>query len=244
MSMAPDPESGDIVYSRMRWNTPLSVEHADMLLDRLELTAGTELLDLGCGWGELLIRAVAGVAGTTGTGVDSDEWALERGRRSAAERSVLDRIAFVDADASTWTGRADRIICVGASHAWGGASGALRTLQSSLRPQGRLLFGDGYWERSPSPAAIDLFGRGVLTLDALVDEALRTGWRVLHVSTADQREWDEFESSWRAGRSQWVLSHPDDARAPEIRARVDDQLREYVQTYRGLLGFAYLVLAP
>jgi SAM-dependent methyltransferase len=40
-------------YARMRWNTPLSKTHAALLLQRLDIAAGTHVVDLGCGWGEL-----------------------------------------------------------------------------------------------------------------------------------------------------------------------------------------------
>ncbi|WP_281360768.1 hypothetical protein [Lentzea indica] len=33
--------------ARMRWNAPLSVAHADLLLDRLALDSGTRVVDLG-----------------------------------------------------------------------------------------------------------------------------------------------------------------------------------------------------
>ena len=52
-----DPE--EALYTRMRWNVPLSPGHADLLLDRLALRPGQRLADLGCGWGALLRRAVA-----------------------------------------------------------------------------------------------------------------------------------------------------------------------------------------
>src|SRR5437763_13329002 len=76
VSVAPDPESAEVIYGRMRWNTPLSENHADLLLDRMRLAEGDQILDLGCGWGELLLRAVARVPDATGTGVDHDAWAL------------------------------------------------------------------------------------------------------------------------------------------------------------------------
>jgi hypothetical protein len=66
---------------------------------------------------------------------------------------------------------------------------------------------------------------------------------VLHLSTADQHEWDDFESSWRAGREQWLQAHALDERFDEVTAKLDARLREYLTVYRGLLGFAYLVLA-
>ena len=73
-------------YERMRWNTPLSQTHADLLLQRLGIPAGARVVDLGCGWGELLMQAVStdDTGSTTGTGVDIDAEALTRGRPLAA----------------------------------------------------------------------------------------------------------------------------------------------------------------
>lgn len=226
----------------MRWNAPLSEAHAELLVDRLGLTAGDHVVDLGCGWGELLIRAVAATAGVRGTGVDSARWALERGRAAAAARGVKGRVDFVEGDAASWTGAADRVLCVGASHAWGGTGAALRALAAVVQPGGRLLMGDGCWAAPATPAATALFGEEVLSLPHLVDAAVAAGWRVLHVSVADQREWDDFESTWRAGREEWLLAHPEDGRSAGLRDLLDDRLRQYVSVYRGVLGFAYVVL--
>jgi SAM-dependent methyltransferase len=239
----PDPDAPDIVYGRMRWNTPLSEGHAGHLLDHLDEAPGQEVLDLGCGWGELLLRAMARAPQGHGTGVDNAAWAVERGRRSAAARSLTGRVDFVVADVSAWANPADRVISIGAAHAWSGPIEALQGLLPIVRPGGRLVFGDGCWDSPPTPAATALFGESVSRLDALIDAAIGVGWRVLDVSTADQREWDEFESSWRAGRERWLQSYPRDDRSDEVRRRLDSRLREYITVYRGVLGFAYLVLA-
>lgn len=228
----------------MRWNTPLAEDHAALLLARLGVFSGARILDLGCGWGELLLRAVASGGGdVTGIGVDTDVEALERGRTLAAARGLTDRVTFNEGQAATWEEPADRVLCVGASHAWAGTKEALLALGAVVRPGGRLLFGDGCWERPPTQTAAALFGEDVLPLEAVVEHASTAGWRVLHLSTADQREWDDFEATWRAGRQGWLLEHSDDSRAAEVRVTLDDQLREYVAGYRGVLGFCYLVLA-
>jgi cyclopropane fatty-acyl-phospholipid synthase-like methyltransferase len=226
----------------MRWNTPLSEDHASLLLNRLAVAPGDDVVDLGCGWGELLMRAIVQCPQTKATGVDNAEGALGRGRALADERDVADRITFVAQDASTWTTPADRILCIGAAHAWGGSSAALQRLHGLVRPGGRLLFGDGCWERPPTATAATLFGDSLLTLAGLVDEAIGAGWHLLHLSTADQQEWDDFESTWKAGRESWLLTNPNDPRAAEVRTKLTHQWQEYLGVYRGVLGFAYLVL--
>ena len=237
-----DPEEAR--YARMRWNTPLSTEHAGMLLDRLDLRPGQRIADLGCGWGELLLTAVARAGeGATGVGVDKDAPLLARGRAAAACRGLDANVTFTEADAAGWPETADRVLCTGASHAFGGTGEALSALAQVVAPGGRLLFGDGFWARPPSEPALGIFGGDVRSLPELLEDARARGWRVIHVSEADQREWDDFESTFRAGRQEWLLANADHPRAPEIREWLDTREREYVGVYRGLFGLAYLVLA-
>ena len=268
----------EALYTRMRWNTPLSLEHAGLLMDRLDLRPGLRIADLGCGWGELLLQAVAramegegddardgngasgsgtasgsgsGTAGSSGTaadgiigiGVDTDVAQLSRGRRLARQRG-LDRIVmFTEADAAHWHGTASRVLCVGASHAFGGTERALAALAGRVPPGGRLLYGDGCWENPPTAAAAGLFGDEVLPLPGLLEACRAAGWRVIHMSTAGQREWDDFESTFRAGRQEWLTGHGGDPRAAEVRDWLDTRERQYVEVYRQVLGFAYLILA-
>ena len=234
---------GQARYAGMRWNAPLSVEHAQLLLERLELAGAAKMLDLGCGWGELLMRAVeAGGPGTTGVGVDRDEQVLARARPLATSRGLDGRVHFVCTESAAWDQQADRVLCVGASHAWAGVEQALQALARLVRPGGRVLFGEGCWERPPSAAAAAMFGQDVVALADIVRLARTTGWQVLHLSTADPREWDDFEASWRRGRQHWLLDNPQDDRAREVQDTLDAQLKDYVEVYRGVLGFGYLVL--
>jgi SAM-dependent methyltransferase len=240
-----------VLHARMRWNTPLSAEHAGLLMDRLDLRPGLRIADLGCGRGELLLQVVAraltdgGSAArrASGTGVDTDAAALSHARSLARQRHLDQHVQFTQADAATWRSPADRTLCIGASHAFGGTEPALKALTQVTAPGGRLLFGDGYWASTPSPAATTIFGEAILSLPQLLEASRAAGWRVIHLSTADQREWDDFESTFRAGRQEWLLAHGDDPRAAEVRDWLDARERQYIDTYRGIFGFAYLILA-
>lgn len=226
-------------YSRLRWNTPLSESHAEELLDHLDLANASSIVDLGSGWGELLLRAAAR-SKLKATGVDTDPAGLDRGRRAAADRGL--DVEFVEQNAADWQGTADRAVCIGSAHTLGGARAMLTSLAATV-PTGRVLIGDGCWESPPSPAAAEIFGDEVLPLADLVTACREAGWQVLHLSTASQQEWDDFESRHRAGVREWALANPDDPRVPEVLETQVGREHEYLTVYRGVLNLAYLVLA-
>jgi cyclopropane fatty-acyl-phospholipid synthase-like methyltransferase len=242
----PDDDGlAEAAHAAMRWNTPLSPPHAAVLLERLELSGGRSVLDLGCGWGELLLRAVAASPDPDvhGVGVDTHLPDLERGRAAAADRGLEDRVTFLQGSAVAWSQPADRVLCVGASHAWGGSAGAIAALPDMVAPGGLLLLGDGFWAKEPSRAALEIFGDGVMPLPDLIRRIHAAGWQVRHLSQADQSEWDEFETTWRLGPHRWLADHRNAPAARGLREQLRDRLQEYLEVYRGVLGFCYLVLA-
>lgn len=142
------------------------------------------------------------------------------------------------------------MIVNGASHVWGGeptehTTNALLAARSLLRPGGRLLLGEGFWERRPSPAriaAMPIPPDQYRSLPDLVDLALDHGYRPLALSQASLDEWDEFESRHALGWERWLLANPDSPHADEVRARADAHRDAWLRGWRGVLGFAYLTL--
>ena len=212
-----------------------------MLLDALDLGDADTVLDLGCGWAELLTRAVQRTAQTVGIGVDNDPGAMQRARVSVRQRALVERVTLVEQPAGAWAESADRVLCVGSGHIWGATEEALQALSGVVLPGGRLLYGDGYLHPAPSPFTTQLF-KEMLPLSGVLDAVRGAGWRVLHLSVSDQLEWDEFESTFRAGPEQWLLANPHVSTADQIRAWLDRRLHEYVDGYRGEVGFCWLVL--
>lgn len=178
--------------------------------------------------------------GATVLGIDTDPAGLDRGRQAALERGL--DVTFLEQPAMDWNGTADRALCIGSSHTLGGSRAMLGRL-AEVVPRGRVLVGDGCWEAPPTAAAHAIFGDDILPLADLVAACREAGWQVLHLSTADQQEWDDFESRHRAGLREWLLANPTDPRAAEVRERQDAREDEYLTAYRGVLGLAYLVLA-
>lgn len=242
-------------YQDLTFMTPLSEEHADRLVAFASRDTAS-VVDVGCGWAELLLMVAAEAPGARGVGVDLDEGAIEHGRALAASRHLDSRVDLRVGDAAdTLSDRADAAICIGASQIWGPPveqaqpldyRAALRALRSLLTDGGRLVYGEAVWSKEPTPAATGALSGRVdefIALPDVLDIAVSEGFRPVHVFEASQDEWDEFESGYSARYATWLSGHPTDhPDADEVRQRADRQRHAYFRGYRGVLGMAYFGL--
>lgn len=231
-----------LAHLRLAWNTPLSVSHADRLLASLDLPGGSQFTDLGCGWGGLLLRALAGAPLAKGIGVDLNRTYLDRARSSARRLGVSDRVRFISGDIVRFPDAGDRVICIGADHAWGGAEQALTGLSRLVDTGGRLLFGCGYWDRPAAPELIDMLGTLPTSFERVLASARSSNWKVRFSDSADLTEWDRFESMWRHDLEDIGAKEPDSPLGRQALRLSVQRRNEYERGYRGVLGFAYLIL--
>jgi SAM-dependent methyltransferase len=228
---------------------PVAVPVVRRLLDRLDPAPGGHVVDLGCGAGAWLLELLAARPDLTAVGVDT---ALHPDREArAGARDVADRLSWVEADAATWQPEgahpvADAVVCVGASHAFGGLAGTLEAIGGHLRPGGRALLGDATWEREPSAAAQRALGArpgDFPTLAQLVPTLEASGFEVGYAHVSSAEEWDDYEWSWTGSLVAWAQH---EGRSPadreQVLAAARTHRREWVEGYRGELGFVTAVL--
>jgi SAM-dependent methyltransferase len=242
-------------HDDLAFMAPLSEARAGRLVDFLARDLRGTVLDVGCGWAELLLRVVEAAPGARGIGVDADSAAIAHGRRLAERRGLAGRVELRCADAATATGPVEAVICVGASQVWGPPvaeglpldyAAALTALRALVPRGGRVLYGEGIWSRPPTAAAVaPLAGRfdEFVPLPELVELAVAHGFAPVAVHEATVDEWDGFESGFTARYARWLAEHgPDHPDADEVRARAARQRTGYLGGYRGVLGLAYLGL--
>jgi SAM-dependent methyltransferase len=229
-------------YDHLDFNSPLSGTRADAIAGALARREPATVLDIGCGWAELLLRVLAAADHARGLGVDSDERLIARGRANAERRGLGGRVELRASDGSGPLDPADAVLCIGADHVWGDQADALAALHPIVRPGGVLLFGTGYWQRPPT--ADEAAGLGatedeLTDLGTLVDRCVAAGFRPLDVQTANADEWNAFESGYLADIEEYVMTHPS---ATGRRDEADRHRAGWLHGYRGVLGFAYLTL--
>ncbi|MFD4503533.1 SAM-dependent methyltransferase [Streptomyces sp. NPDC058457] len=236
--------------TRLTFHGPLSEARAAGMVSRLAATNPGSVFDIGCGWGELMLRLLDAVPQARGVGVDLNAEDLERGRRGAEARGLAGRVEFVeDSAAGTGYGPADVVLCLGASHALSDDFvTALRELRRLVADGGRVLLGEGYWQRTPTDAELARMWPGAAAADhhdlaGLVDLAVEAGFRPEWTETTSLEEWEEFESGYQADKEVWLAANPEHPLAAETRESLDTHRTAWL-TYRGILGYTYLTLVP
>lgn len=236
--------------------SPLSPERGQRLVNFLATDLTGNILDLGCGWAELLLQVLAAAPDARGVGIDTDAVSLAHGRELARRRGLSDRVTLLDGDARTEAPpRADAVICIGSSQIWGPPvedrlpldyAAALAAIRAAVQRGARVVYGEGIWSRPPTPEAVaPLSGRvdELATLPELVEIAVVHGFAPVAVHEACLDEWDVFESGYAAGWAAWLAGHdPDHLDAAEVRERAARQRAGYLGGYRGIHGMAYLEL--
>ncbi|WP_216853277.1 class I SAM-dependent methyltransferase [Phytoactinopolyspora halotolerans] len=240
--------AGPVRFGHLEFNSPIATWRVERLVRELAGADPRMVVDFGCGLGALLRRIASAAPQARCLGVDIDAELLESARKTTADTGLDDRVSFVEGDASGWEGPApDLAVCIGASHAWGSTDAALSALAGLVEPGGWVLFADGFWERPPTDAELASMWEGTSADDwhdlaGLTDSAIAAGLRPMRVEAVERSEWDDFESGFLADMESWLVEHPGDPRADEIRARADAHRGYWLRGHRGLLGFAYLTL--
>src|SRR5690242_15080636 len=252
-SMPPDLSP---FYLDLAFMAPLSEERAAKLVDFVSANLTGTVVDVGCGWAELLMRILQVAPNAKGIGIDLLDASIARARAVARERGIGARTRFIAGDARAHLPESsDCAICIGASQIWGAPveagmqldyRSALGAIRAILKPGAPAIYGEGIWTAAPTPEAIaPLAGRPdeYVFLPELLDIARDSGFAVMQVHQATLDEWDAFESGYVARYARWLASSPaDHPDLPSIRGKVELQSNAYFRGYRGVLGMAYLAM--
>ena len=232
-----------ITHGDLPFHNPLDPARIDEAIERLDLTPGERVLDVGCGPGELLVR-IAERTGAGGLGIDTSAIVVEEARRRAAARAPGAGLEFRVDDAGTPEGSFAAACCLGSSHALGGLEPALARLAEWIAPGGAVLLADGFWQRRPDPAFLEALGGA--TEDELPDFAglLRAGSAAglepVWVATSSARDWEAYEWALIANGDAYARTHDDGA---DVRAWIDRaRTRLLAPGGRDTIGFALIVL--
>lgn len=179
---------------------PVSADEVWGLAQAAMLGASSQVLDVGCGQAETLIR-LAGAHGARITGVDRSAAALRLARERAQEFAPTAQATWIQQEMNELQfedGTFELVLALGGPYRNDSLEQTLRLYARWARPGGHALLGDGFWAQPPDPAYLAATG--------LEDEALRSRSDYLALAVecglepvdhliASRAGWDQFEST-------------------------------------------------
>ncbi|MBB3263996.1 SAM-dependent methyltransferase [Azospirillum sp. OGB3] len=242
------PRIFNITESAHRIHNPITPEKLATLGAALRLEAGTRVLDLGSGSGEMLC-SWARDHGIVGTGIDMSQLFTAQAKLRAVELGVADRVEFIHGDAAGYVSdeKARVAACVGATWIGGGVAGTIALLERSLCDGGITLIGEPFWRRLPPT---DEVAKGCLAnaisdfmmLPDLLASFRRLGCDVVEMVLADQDGWDRYEAAKWLTMRRWLDANPDDELAPDVRDKLTSEPERYATYTRDCLGWGVFAL--
>jgi SAM-dependent methyltransferase len=244
----PDPfRFTTIAHASHTWLGPVSDTTVDRLLERIPRSPEHRALDVGCGKGELLVRALEKLGGT-GTGVEPNPAFAAEARERAARRLPPNTARIVEAklaDAALPDHSFSLGICTGSIHAFGDWPAALDGMAKLVSPDGWALLAPGYWKRPPDRAYLSALGgsedqqHSLLATTAI---ARKHGWQAVVCLESTLAEWDAYEHAYAANVRAWCRANPADPEAAGFSARIEKWAAAYRAWGRDTMGYALMLL--
>jgi SAM-dependent methyltransferase len=227
---------------------PLSPEKIITIGKYLGLKEGSNVIDFGCGFGEVLVLWAESF-GIKGIGIDIREHACERAKKKIKDRGLSDRFEIIcgkGAEYSYEKGTFDVAACIGASFIWGGFRPTIRGMKDAIHSKGKLVIGEPYWIKEPVPVE---YGKkneneSINSEIELLKIAREEGYDFKYMVRSSHDDWDCYEASNWYSLARWLEENPDHPEKKEVVQWLHEMQDEYIQYGREYCGFAVYILNP
>jgi SAM-dependent methyltransferase len=236
----------DIAERYLEILNPVSPEKILTIGRMAGMRAGETLIDFGCGFAEPLILWAENY-GIAGTGIDIRQNAIERARAKIAQRGLVERLQVVQgkgADYRFEPNSCDYAACVGATFIWGGYKPALQALKQAVRPGGKLIVGEAYWQKDSVPPELAQSQTGVYSESWLLQTTWQEGLELEYVVRASHDDWDTYEAGNWYGLLRWIEENPAHPERQEVIDFLHESQAEYFRYGREYFGWAIYLLSP
>jgi SAM-dependent methyltransferase len=227
-------------------DNPISLAKVDYVIEALQLSPASRVLDIACGKAEMLCR-IAARYGAVCLGVERSPYFCSEASEKVQSRGLSDLVTLEEKSGEDFTApdaSFDVTMCIGAEWVFGGWAGTLTRLQQWAKPGATVVGGTPYWIAPPPAAYLEASG---LASDSFSTHAGNVaageslGLDLLFAVASNQDDWDYYEGlSWRAAYD-FIRDQPNHPDAAEIEQRTMNDKNSYLRYGRDCLGWATYV---
>ncbi len=242
-----------VAHSSHHFSSPVSVETLERVLALSGIARGWRVIDLGCGPAAMAAH-LAERYGAQVEAVDRSAVMLDLARGRMAGHPARDRVSFHQSESMAYLAQAepcDLLMAVGAGVLVPEAKTNVeqfRALAAGVRAGGRILWGETFWKREPSPMLRAATGPVAALYAGHADYVIageEAGLTPLYAAVSSDQDWDEYAWRYATAVETYAAANPDDEGAGAMRAQIARWRRVYVTEGRDTLGFGlYLFGKP
>jgi SAM-dependent methyltransferase len=159
----------------------------------------THILDLCCGYGEML-RLLSHHFGIFGTGIDVSEEYVSEGRKRITDSGLSHKVSIECHDARDWPASGYNVAClVGEQGVFGGFKNTMKALFDRVHAHGRVVIGTPYFNHENVPQELIDF-EGPLETEKTIFELVRANDCIItFIGRGTREDWDRY-ISWSTRR--------------------------------------------
>ena len=236
----------DIAERYLEIVNPISPEKILTIGKMAGMRAGKTLIDFGCGLAEPLVLWAENFS-ISGVGIDIRQKAIERAQAKIVQRGLADRLQVAQGKGAEYRfepNSFDYAACVGATFIWSGYKPALQALKQAIRPGGKLIVGEAYWQKDSVPPDLAQSQTCLHSESWLLQTTWEEGLEVEYVVRASHDNWDTYEAGNWYGLARWIEENPEHPELQEVIDFLHESQVEYFRYGREYFGWAIYLLAP
>ena len=211
------------------------------------LKTGSQVIDFGCGYGEVLILW-AQEFGITGVGIDINKRACNVARHKISEQGLSEHLKIVCGNAAEYEfapQEFDVAACIGALFIWqNDFRRTLRQMCQAVHNDGKLIIGEAYWSRPQVPPEYSRKATSIHTEHELFQICREEGYTIEWIRRASDDDWDRYESSNWQGLIDWLHKNPSHPERQQVLVYLHERQGEYFRYGRAYFGWMLCVLVP
>ncbi len=227
---------------------PSTTEKIISLGKRLKLTDNDEIIEFGCGSGEILYLYSKNF-NVKGIGIDIYEPSVIKAKKKLTRSgNSSGRIEVVHTDASKYAFNKhayDFAFCIGSTYIWKGSFlKSLEVMKSAVKKTGKIIIGDLYWKKQDIPSCYKDRMPNKISLEEIYNVTRQYGYDFEYVEWGVLEERDRYTAEIWDGFEVWLKknkSHPEKGKVIEFYRECQ---KDYLTFQREMLDWAIFVLKP